>query len=220
MRSCLGRLLGWLARAWAWTWKSELLVAPGVGSDPRQSLVFAFWHGQQMALLAARRRRSLAVMVSWSKDGELQAGVMRSLGMKVVRGSSSRGAAAGLRGIVRLLHEGWDAAFAVDGPRGPRGIPKAGALKAARLGGAELVPVASAASRRWVLASTWDQFELPLPFARVCVVLGDPVDSAGGEPHAERLARALARVRNIAEQRVSHESVRDDRWPAPPAGNG
>jgi lysophospholipid acyltransferase (LPLAT)-like uncharacterized protein len=202
IRSCLGRLLGWIVGTWAWTWQSEVLVTPAIGCREGRRSVFAFWHGEQMALLAARRGRSLAVMVSLSKDGELQAGVMRSLGLRVVRGSSSRGATRGFCAIVRLLRQGSDAAFALDGPRGPRRVPKPGAFKAAQLGGAALVPVAGAASRRWVLASTWDRFELPLPFARVSVVFGDPVDMAAGEPHAERLIRALERVRKVAEQRV------------------
>jgi lysophospholipid acyltransferase (LPLAT)-like uncharacterized protein len=199
----LGRALGWLVRAWAWTWKVELLVSAGArlgGGDPR---VFAFWHGQQMGLVGARRRRSLAVLVSWSQDGDLQAGVMRSLGLGVVRGSSSRGGAVGLYRIVRLLRNGSDAAFAVDGPRGPHGIPKAGAARAACLGKALLVPVSSAASSKWVIKGAWDRFEVPLPFARVVIAMGEPLDTSFAKRHAPLLARAIDLTRRAAEQRVS-----------------
>jgi lysophospholipid acyltransferase (LPLAT)-like uncharacterized protein len=131
MRELAGRLLGWLVRAWAWTWRTELVIAartPWWGKTP---LVFAFWHGQQMALVAARRRRRIAALVSWSRDGEWQTGIMRSLGISVLRGSSSRGGSEGLRRIVRALRQGQDAAFAVDGPRGPLGQAKAGAARVA-----------------------------------------------------------------------------------------
>jgi lysophospholipid acyltransferase (LPLAT)-like uncharacterized protein len=202
MRELAGRLLGWLVRAWAWTWRTELVIAaktPWWGTTP---LVFAFWHGQQMALIAARRRRRIAALVSWSRDGEWQTGVMRSLGISVLRGSSSRGGSEGLRRIVRALRQGQDAAFAVDGPRGPLGQAKAGAAQAALLAGALVVPVAGAASRRHVLGKTWDGFELPLPFARVAIVVGEPLDGAWAARHAGVLGDAIDCTRQAALLRV------------------
>ena len=65
--------------------------------------------------------------------------------LQVVRGSSSRGGARGLAALVRRLKTGrFDAAFAVDGPRGPYGVPKPGAALAARAAGAVVVPMGSA----------------------------------------------------------------------------
>src|SRR5690606_34949492 len=113
----------------------------GAEAGPR---VLAFWHGRQMPLLRARGARPTVAMVSLSKDGELSARVMQSLGLEVVRGSSSRGGARALRAVVAALRAGFDAVFAVDGPRGPFGLPKPGAAQAARLGRAAMVPVGSA----------------------------------------------------------------------------
>jgi lysophospholipid acyltransferase (LPLAT)-like uncharacterized protein len=203
MRKLAGRLLGWLVRAWAFTWRTELVIAAQTPWRGHRSLVFAFWHGQQMALVAARRGRRIAALVSWSRDGELQSGIMRSLGLTVLRGSSSRGGSEGLRRIVRALRQGQDAAFAVDGPRGPRGRAKSGAARAAHLGGALLVPVAGAASRRHVLTKAWDRFELPLPFARVVVVVGEPLDGARAARHAGLLSEAIECTRQAALARVA-----------------
>jgi lysophospholipid acyltransferase (LPLAT)-like uncharacterized protein len=177
----LGWCVGMLVRMWALTWRIRVLLGPGVALAGPQRVVFAFFHGQQMALVRARQR-SVATLVSWSADGELQTGAMSALGVSVVRGSSSRGGAAGLRALVRGLREGChDLAFAVDGPRGPRGRSKPGAALAARRSGAALVPVASSASHRIVLASAWDRFEIPLPFARVVIVAGTPIDARAAE---------------------------------------
>ncbi len=155
-----------------------------------------------MALVAVPRKRPVAALVSWSQDGDWQTGVLRTLRVTALRGSSSRGGSEGLRRIVRALKRGQDAAFAVDGPRGPRGRAKAGAARAALLAGARLIPVAGAASRRWVLGHAWDRFEVPLPFARVAVVVGEPLDGARAARHARVLGRAIERARQTALDRV------------------
>jgi lysophospholipid acyltransferase (LPLAT)-like uncharacterized protein len=123
-------------------------------------------------------------MVSWSNDGALQAGILDTLGLVVVRGSTSRGGSSGLRAVVRALRTGADAAFAVDGPRGPRGIVHSGAAAAAELAGAEVVPMAAVAWPAVVLSQTWDSYRVVLPFARVCIALGPSLDPgrARGDP--------------------------------------
>jgi lysophospholipid acyltransferase (LPLAT)-like uncharacterized protein len=159
--------------------------------------VYAFWHGNQMALVGARRPR-LGVLVSRSLDGELQTGVLAAFGIAAARGSSSRGGSEGLRALVRWVRRGGSAAFAVDGPRGPRGVCKPGAEAAASLARVPLVAVAAAASRAWVLDRTWDRFSIPAPFCRIAVAtraVGQP--ELGDVPHA--VERALAAARHDAE---------------------
>ena len=152
-----------IVRIWAATWRVRLVTDQQTRDSSHRPLVYTFWHGMQMPLVAVRAGRPVVVMVSWSRDGQLQAGVMRALGLSVVRGSTSRGAAAALRQIVRVLRTGAAAAFAVDGPRGPRYQVQGGAACAARLAGVRLVPVGAAPKRA-----------TPLPFARVLVWMGAP----------------------------------------------
>src|SRR5881409_1865733 len=66
----------------------------------------------------------------------------------MVRGSTGRGGIAGLKEMIRHLRDGRDVAFATDGPRGPRHQVQMGAIEAARLGRAPIVPVALAASKK------------------------------------------------------------------------
>lgn len=184
-------------RAWAATWRVRLVVEPGAEVAPR---VLAFWHGRQMPLVAVRTQPAVA-LVSLSKDGELQTGVMRCLGLRVVRGSSSRGGAAALKAVVSALGRGADAVFAVDGPRGPARRVKPGALSAARLSGAAVVPVGAAVSRGSVLARAWDRFVVPWPFARIVVVAGAPLDIDATAPEAVEAAieRAERRAAELLE---------------------
>ena len=193
-RPVLGSLLGFVVKLWVSTWRVRL-VEPLDSAGPR---VFAFWHGQQMGLLGAPRSRPLTTLVSWSRDGALQAGVMRALGLRIVRGSTSRGGSAGLRAVARALEAGSDAAFAVDGPRGPRAVVKPGAVVAARLGCASLVPIAHAARRSYLLRGTWDRFEVPWPFTRVVVVVGRPGTYLPTPDGLEALGREIEKLRQEA----------------------
>jgi len=196
VRTILGTLLGAFVGVWVRTLRVRVEIHPG-SKAVAERRVLAFFHGQQMALLGARRFGRTAVLVSHSSDGEIQTRVMTWLGLSVVRGSSSRGGAAGLRGIVRSLTSGDDAAFAVDGPRGPFGIPKTGALVAARAARAALLPVASACRAAWVLGRAWDRFEIPLPFSRVTVVVGAPVPVPDADP--DTLGAAIHAARRRAQ---------------------
>ncbi len=193
--------LGLVARAWLATLRLTLVVDPAVDLAG-QPLALAFWHGQQLALLRWACTRRMVALVSRSKDGELVARALGVLGVGSARGSSSRGGTAGLKAVVRALRGGFDAAFAVDGPRGPARVVRTegagvGVVQAARLGRAVVVPMAAACRRRHVVRRAWDGFELPLPFTRVVVVLGAPIDVE--EATAEVLAGSIEGARGRAE---------------------
>ncbi len=200
MRTLLGFVLGLLIRLWVWTLRVEVETLPGLDLSDESPLVLAFWHGEQMLLLGWQRRRRTLVMVSWSRDGALQAGVMRAQGLGVVRGSSSRGGAGALRSLARALSGPRDAAFAVDGPRGPLRRAKPGAALCARLGHGRLVPMGAAASASRVLARSWDRFRIPMPFSRVQVVLGAPVEAALATGRPELVDCAIERASQRARE--------------------
>ena len=73
------------------------------------------------------------------------------------------------------------------------GIAKDGAVVAARVTGAVIVPVAGAARRAIVLSGTWDRFTLAWPFSRVDVALGHPIEPTLLDVR-ERVQHALARL--------------------------
>jgi lysophospholipid acyltransferase (LPLAT)-like uncharacterized protein len=206
LRRALGLLVGLVARALLATLRLTLLVDPALDQAASRPWSLAFWHGQQFALLRWPRRRPTVALVSLSRDGELQERALRTVGLVTERGSSSRGGARGLRAIVRRLRGGLDAAFAVDGPRGPQGVVRSedgsvGAALAARLAGGVVVPMSSACASAWVFTRAWDRFELPRPFSRVAVVLGAPMEPALASPEA--LGAAIDRARAAAERALA-----------------
>jgi lysophospholipid acyltransferase (LPLAT)-like uncharacterized protein len=197
-------LLAWLVRAWLCLVRVRVVLHPALQSH-EGPLVWAFWHGSQMALLSQKRRRPTAVLVSLSNDGELQSKVMANHGMLVVRGSSSRRGATGLRGLLRHLALGHDVAFAVDGPRGPLHRVKPGVLAC----GAPIVPVGVIYERAIALRS-WDRFQIPLPFSKVVIVAGEPLQN----PDAEILATSISAVTRGRRSRRSR-SARPSGAPRP-----
>jgi lysophospholipid acyltransferase (LPLAT)-like uncharacterized protein len=190
----LGWCLGLIARLWLATLRVRVVTHPALEAVTERPWVLAFWHGTQWPLLAWRRRGPTVVLVSLSRDGALQARALALQGLRVVRGSSSRGGVRGLAALVRTMrHYGADAAFAVDGPRGPLGRVKGGVVAAAQATGAVLVPMTGRVRRGVVFKRAWDRFALAWPFTRVEVELGAPIEPDDGDAR-EEVERSLTRL--------------------------
>lgn len=163
----------------------------------RQPFLLAAWHGQLFAAVMANRHRGFSAMASTHGDADLIARMMTSWGYSFVRGSSSKGGLAALLQMVEHLRDGRHFAITPDGPRGPRGVPKPGALVAAVRAGVPIIPVHFAVSRAWRFNS-WDRFCIPKPFARVRAIYGDawiPPDTS--EASMAELTRRLGPVEAV-----------------------
>lgn len=173
------------------TWRLEVVGNERVDNLRRSGtpVVFAVWHEYMLVPLWHRRGEGVTLLVSEHPDAEYLARAARSWGYRVVRGSSTRGGVGGLKRITAVLGRGRDVAFTPDGPRGPRGVAKPGAMRAAMLGGGAVVPVGAAASSWWRLRS-WDRFAVPRPFSRVRLVYGSPVAAAAAS-HASQTAEGI-----------------------------
>jgi lysophospholipid acyltransferase (LPLAT)-like uncharacterized protein len=169
------RLGYWLLRVLGMTWRFRVhgraaMFARQPG-DPR--VVLTMWHGQLLLIAWAQRQPSRA-LISEHRDGEIIARIVGWLGIGSIRGSSSRGGARALMESARVLQDGADVIVTPDGPRGPRHTFAPGALIVAQRARASIVPIGCYIDRAWRLRS-WDQFEIPKPFARVTMLYGDPI---------------------------------------------
>ncbi len=115
------------------------------------------------------------LMISQSRDGELISAVANMSGWTTVRGSSSRGGTEALRGMINHLTEHRLAAHIVDGPRGPFGVVKPGAIRLAQAAESVIVPFYCGADRAWY-ARSWDRFLIPKPFSKVILRFGEKVE--------------------------------------------
>ncbi len=151
------------------TLRYEDITAPNtpIGDTIPGPVVFAFWHRSLLACAHRFRNKDIAILISRSFDGELIARIVERLGFLAIRGSSSRGGAAGLRGMVEAYKAGHRCAITADGPRGPAQVAKPGTAQLAALVGATWVGAFYAFPlSAWTLNS-WDRFLIPKPFSRV-----------------------------------------------------
>jgi len=173
--------------------------------------IVCYWHRQQIfcvrALLLLRERHPrfrLGYLISPSRDGDAAARVFADLDLHIVRGSATRGGAQALREIYQSIRrDGVSPIVTPDGPTGPVSVFKPGVAMLASLSGAPIVPVSCAASRAFALR-TWDRAVVPWPFARIDVVIGEPIevgrgsDAAALEAVSRQAGAALDRAGELA----------------------
>jgi lysophospholipid acyltransferase (LPLAT)-like uncharacterized protein len=191
-------------QAIAKTWRIRVVNEAAYLSERAagRAVVMALWHGEMLPLLYYHRNRQIAVLVSEHGDGEIIARILGDFGFRLVRGSSSRGAARALIAVDRELAAGFDVGITPDGPRGPRHSVAPGALLAAHRAGVRIVPLAASASAFWQLGS-WDRFMIPKPFARVTIAYGDPlpVEAPSSREAGERI-EVLSTAMMVARARL------------------
>lgn len=170
-------------------------------------VIFVFWHGQLLPLIHYHRQEGIVVLVSEHTDGEYISRVIERHGFRTVRGSSTRGGTKGLKALIREARAGRDLALTPDGPRGPAGVFKPGALAAARATGLPVIPMAVGCSGGWRFRS-WDGFLVPRPFARIRIAYAPPVFVArdAGREELDALAASVGRTLNEMTERLEGEA--------------
>lgn len=136
--------------------------------------IFTFWHGRIFPATYYWRNRGIVVMTSMSRDGEPIAQCIQRFGFGAARGSSSAGWLRALAEMARTIRDGRDAAFTVDGPRGPRYVAQQGPVLLARKTGAAIFCFHISLKHRIQLRS-WDEFQIPLPFTPAIVLKAPPI---------------------------------------------
>lgn len=173
-------------------------------------MVLAHWHGDELSLIHLVSRYRIATIVSTSKDGERMNGVLKLLGGKTSRGSSTRGGVSALKGLIRLVRSGYNCSFAVDGPKGPLHKVKPGVFELSRMisnGNTQIFTAGIWCDRAWKFPKSWNQAYLPKPFAQLHIVwrLGLPGVTKDQDPKdpklSELLAVALHNTRLLAAQK-------------------
>src|SRR3954466_6053093 len=153
--------------------------------------IMAFWHGRILPATVYFRRRGIVVITSENFDGEWIAGIIERFGYGTARGSTSRGGRKALLQLKRDMAAGKAAGFTVDGPRGPARVAQPGAVWLAKITGNPVLPFHFEASRHWT-APSWDGSQVPLPFSRIALVVGEPLwipeDADAAVLEAKRIA--------------------------------
>ncbi len=164
--SLVGCTLRWKVFGWE-NWEAARQM--------RKGLIYTFWHREIFSATWFWRKRGIVVMTSQNFDGEIIAGIILRQGYGAARGSSSRGATRALVEMIRCLRRGSDAAFTIDGPRGPRFVAKGGAVLLSRATGAGILCFHIALCDAHVFEKSWDHHQIPYPFSRAAIFIAPPI---------------------------------------------
>ncbi len=194
LTTLVGRSLRWEVIGWE-NWEAARRAGRGI--------VYTFWHREICAATWFWRKRDIVVMTSQNFDGEYIALIIRRHGYGAARGSSTRGAGRALAEMIRSLREGRDAAFTIDGPRGPRFVAKQGSVILAKATGAAILCFHIAPRRAYVFRKSWDLFQIPYPFSRASIFIAPPIfvsRSANEEEQTAKLHEVQASLERLQQQ--------------------
>ncbi|MGH9594781.1 MAG: lysophospholipid acyltransferase family protein [Bryobacteraceae bacterium] len=205
-------IFGWIVwaviRVLGPTIRYEVLGGQKGGHAYRPDLppyVYAFWHRCIIAAAWYFRDRNVVLMNTTNFDGQWTRRVIERLGYQTAQGSSTRGGLRGLAVMAKRLEEGFDAAFTIDGPRGPRYIAKPGPVMLARRTGRPIILVHIGLEHAWTLKKTWDLFQVPKPYTRAVLVIAPPLEVPRNigrellEQKHQEMQKMLERLRDVAE---------------------
>lgn len=165
--------------------------------------ILAIWHGRLLMMPYCWTQdrgtdggRVFHMLISAHRDGQLISKTIGRLGLGAVEGSSSKGGAAALKRMMKLLNKGEHIGITPDGPRGPRMRASSGVVALARLSGVPVIPATCSFTHCKVL-KTWDRFVVALPFSRGVFVWGEPIevprdaDDRAQEEYRQKIENAL-----------------------------
>ncbi len=167
------------------------------------------WHGRSFAFANTFRNSGYSVIISHSRDGEMQSRIFSRLGFRIIRGSTGRGGVRALVEAIRELKAGGTMAMTPDGPRGPSHVVQDGVMVMAQKTGAELLPAAVSCRPRFMTKS-WDKYIVPVPFGRGVILFGEPIkvapDATQEEVEAVRLQlqNEMMRLEEEAERMMGY----------------
>jgi lysophospholipid acyltransferase (LPLAT)-like uncharacterized protein len=185
--------------AW-WTVESAQIHVEVRTNLPAGPMIFAGWHTTNLIAMAfyhtLHRSRTSYTFVPPGLVGAAMRGWVEGSGIEPVPlpKDGTTNVRVALRHMAGALDNGSDVGIALDGPHGPAGQVRPGALWLARLSGYPLVPMAFAAQPAFRVPR-WDRHLVPLPGARITAVFGTPVrlerNAKIDEPRLEGLGSSL-----------------------------
>jgi lysophospholipid acyltransferase (LPLAT)-like uncharacterized protein len=170
--------IGILAAAYCWIVRRTSRVVIEGHAFPGPA-VYVSWH-RYMPFLVGFHGASKRVYISSPEPYMLSMSVWARLqGAGIEYGTTMQGGRDALERLGDHLVAGRSVALAVDGPAGPVFRVKRGCIALAQEAGVPVVPVAYASHRGVERTGRWDRQSLTVPFDRITVRLGSPVEVKG-----------------------------------------
>ena len=148
-----------------------------------QSVVYACWHSKTFVLLPHIAGWSVVTLTLLDWKNFFFDKLCRLFGCRTVPVTDEAGAT---RRLLNFLKQGSSVILAVDGPKGPRGILRPGAIFLAEKVNAPIVAFRVEMERSIRFKNRWDHYEVPYPFSRVTITLNEPLAAVRDEREGVR----------------------------------
>ena len=170
-------------------------------------ILVCFWHGKYVPIFPLMEGYAGTIISSQSDRGNVIAEICRHFGYQSTQ-IAEQATRESLKQMGGILAGVQVAATALDGPLGPYHRIKHGILRTALDQGFTMLPVTFSCRRKIVLKHRWDRLELPLPFTRICLSIGEPISLPVERNHrrirsyVDRLGESLTALDDQASRRV------------------
>lgn len=179
--------------------------------DINKAYIYAFWHNKLITpSIYFRNLEKKVALSSPTKDGELISVPLEKLNYKLVRGSSDKKSVSSTISLLKYLKKGYTMGTPLDGPKGPKGKAKKGLLYLAQKSKVSIVPFGVAYQRKWIFKKTWDKFEMPKPFSKLCIFIGKEIEIGEEEDidkFAEVIEKKIDEANEMAEKYLEENNV-------------
>ncbi|WP_022819017.1 lysophospholipid acyltransferase family protein [Fusobacterium russii] len=179
--------------------------------DMNKAYIYAFWHNKLATpSIFFRNLEKKVALSSPTKDGELISVPLEKLNYTLVRGSSDKKSVSSIISLLKYLKKGYSMGTPLDGPKGPKGKAKKGLLYLAQKSGISIVTFGAAYEKKWVFQKTWDKFEMPKPFSKLCIFIGEEIKISEEEDIdklAEVIEKKIDRANEMAEKYLEENNV-------------
>ncbi|OEU70250.1 MAG: hypothetical protein BA863_06385 [Desulfovibrio sp. S3730MH75] len=168
--------------------------------DSNKTVIIAVWHNELFTLSTYGYAKNLpyVTIASDSNDGQIITDILVRIGYRVARGSSSRGGLKAMLSMTRIMKkEGRIGIITVDGPKGPKHKVKQGILAIAQRTDSLIIPMRCYLEKPAVFEKSWDKFEMPKPFGRCKIFMGEPIQVTD-----QKLSPELLKVESEKVERI------------------
>ncbi len=174
----------------------------------KKNHIVAIWHTFVDAAVFCLHHRNLCIYSDHPRTEEYENSLthfMREIGLKTLRAlgfevvdASMGKQSAGIMNFIKKIQNGTPSLVAPDGPSGPIYEAKPGVVYMAVKANSCIVPIGVGFSRR-ITSSNWDDLSFPLPFSRVALVIGEPLQPSDDTSEAS-LAKQAKQLEEILDQ--------------------
>ncbi|WP_320127395.1 hypothetical protein [uncultured Sphaerochaeta sp.] len=140
-----------------------------------KSSLICFWHGKYIPIFPLLKGYDACVITNQSERGNVITEICRKFGFVNAQIPDQTN-----RNSYKILREAISSkkisGTASDGPLGPAKQVKSGVVRIASALGYSLLPISVGVRRKITLKNRWDNREIPLPFSRIYLIIGTPIE--------------------------------------------